>query len=161
SSLINYAAPELVLLGLFAFENLPTQIFQSNEKVIKGTIPVNSMISKIYLLDAVMNDTLQTIDVKNNSFHHVIKEDLPLKTYRLAWWSDKGESQSSVLFSKNDIVEIQFPDETKNQSFKILGTRLAENSLNVELGKDVGYIKQLADEGSEDNAQLIIILLKD
>jgi len=161
SVLINYAAPVLVLLGLFAFVNHPTQILQSNETVIKGTIPENSMISKIYLLDAVMSDTLQTIDVKNNSFHHVIKEDLPLKTYRLAWWSSKGESQSSVLFSKNDIVEIQFPDETKNQSFKILGTRLAENSLNVELGKDVGYIKQLADEGSEDNAQLIIILLKD
>src|SRR5690606_18999170 len=84
----------------------------------------------------------------------------PLKKYRLAWWSDKGEMQASVLFSKNDVVEIQFPDKTKNQSFKILGTRLAENSLNVELGDDVGYIKKLANDGSEDNAELIIILLK-
>ncbi len=118
------------------------------------------MIVNIYLLDNTMNDTLQIIDVKDNRFHHVIKENLPLKRYRLAWWSDKGESQSSVLFSKNDIVEIQFPDETKNQKFKILGTRLAENALNVELGGDLNYIKRLADEGTVANAKLITLLLK-
>jgi len=159
--LINYVAPALLLFGLFLYVNHPTQMIQSNETVIKGSVPENSMISKIYLLDGTMNDTLQTIDVKDNHFHKVIKDDLPLKKYRLAWWSDKGEVQASVLFSKNDIVEVQFPDETKDQDFKILGTRLAENSLNVELGDDVGYIKQLADKGSEDNAELIIILLKD
>lgn len=159
--LINYAAPALLLFGLFLYVNHPTQMMQSNETVIKGSVPENSMISTIYLLDGTMNDTLQTIEVNDNHFHKVIKDDLPLKKYRLAWWSDKGEAQASVLFSKNDVVEIQFPDETKNQDFKILGTRLAENSLNVKLGDDVGYIKQLADNGSEDNAELIIILLKD
>src|SRR5690606_32449587 len=158
--LINYAAPALLLFGLFLYVNHPTQMIQSNETVIKGSVPENSMISTIYLLDGTMNDTLQTIEVKDHRFHKVIKDDLPLKKYRLAWWSDKGEMQASVLFSKNDVVEIQFPDKTKNQSFKILGTRLAENSLNVELGDDVGYIKKLANDGSEDNAELIIILLK-
>ena len=161
SVLINYAVPVLVLFGLFLYVNHPTQILQSNETVIKGTVPENSMISTIYLLDGTMNDTLQTIEVKDNHFHKVIKDDLPLKKYRLAWWSNKGEAQASVLFSKNDVVEIQFADETKDQDFKILGTRLAENSLNVELGDDLGYIKQLADKGSEDNAELIIMLLKD
>lgn len=158
--LINYAAPVILLLGLFLYVNHPTQMQQSNETVIKGTVPENSMIANIYLLDNTMNDTLQIIDVKDNRFHHVIKENLPLKRYRLAWWSDKGESQSSVLFSKNDIVEIQFPDETKNQKFKILGTRLAENALNVELGGDLNYIKRLADEGTVANAKLITLLLK-
>lgn len=158
--LINYATPAILLLGLFLYVNQPTQMQQSNETVIKGTVPENSMITKIYLLDNVMNDTLQTIDVKDNSFHNVIKDDLPLKRYRLAWWSDKGESQSSVLFSKNDIVEIQFPDETKNQSFKILGTRLAENSLNLELGGDLQYVNKMVSEGSKDNAETIIFLLK-
>ena len=159
--LINYVTPALLLFGLFLYVNHPTQMMQSNETVIKGSVPENSMISTIYLLDGTMNDTLQTIEVNDNHFHKVIKDDLPLKKYRLAWWSDKGEAQASVLFSKNDVVEIQFPDETKNQDFKILGTRLAENSLNVELGDDVGNIKKLADNGSEDNAELIIILLKD
>ncbi len=158
--LINYAAPVILLLGLFLYVNHPTQMQQSNETVIKGTVPENSMITKIYLLDNVMNDTLQTIDVKDNSFHYVIKDDLPLKRYRLAWWSDKGENQLSVLFSKNDVVEIQFPDETKNQNFKILGTRLAENSLNVKLGSDLDYIKELANDGNEDKAEVIIFLLK-
>lgn len=158
--LINYAAPVILLLGLFLYVNHPTQMQQSNETVIKGTVPENSMIANIYLLDNTMNDTLQIIDVKDNRFHHVIKDNLPLKRYRLAWWSDKGESQSSVLFSKNDIVEIQFPDETKNQKFKILGTRLAENALNVELGGDLNYIKRLADEGTVANAKLITLLLK-
>lgn len=158
--LINYAAPVILLLGLFLYVNHPTQMQQSNETVIKGTVPENSMIAKIYLLDNTMNDTLQIIDVKDNRFHHVIKENLPLKRYRLAWWSDKGESQSSVLFSKNDIVEIQFPDETKNQKFKILGKRLAENALNVKLGGDINYIKELANDGNEDKAEVIIFLLK-
>ncbi len=158
--LINYAAPVILLLGLFLYVNHPTQMQQSNETVIKGTVPENSMIANIYLLDNTMNDTLQIIDVKDNRFHHVIKENLPLKRYRLAWWSDKGESQSSVLFSKNDIVEIQFPDETKNQKFKILGTRLAENALNVKLGGDINYIKELANDGNEDKAEVIIFLLK-
>lgn len=158
--LINYAVPALLLFGLFLYVNHPTQMIQSYETVIKGSVPENSMISTIYLLDGTMNDTLQTIEVKDHRFHKVIKDDLPLKKYRLAWWSDKGEMQASVLFSKNDVVEIQFPDKTKNQSFKILGTRLAENSLNVELGGDVGYIKKLANDGSENNAELIIILLK-
>lgn len=159
--LINYVVPTLLLFGLFLYVNHPTQIIQSNETVIKGSVPENSMISTIYLLDGTMNDTLQTIQVKDNHFHKVINDDLPLKKYRLAWWSDKGEAQASVLFSKNDVVEIQFPDETKDQDFKILGTRLAENSLNVKLGDDLGYIKQLADKGSEENAELIIMLLKD
>lgn len=158
--LINYAAPALLLFGLFLYVNHPTQMIQSNETVIKGSVPENAMISTIYLLDGTMNDTLQTIEVKNNHFQKVIKNDFPLKKYRLAWWSAKGEMQAAVLFSKNDVVEIQFPDETKDQSFKILGTRLAENALNVELGDDVDYIKKLADQGSEDNAETIIFLLK-
>src|SRR5690606_21910947 len=69
--LINYAAPALLLFGLFLYVNHPTQMIQSNETVIKGSVPENSMISTIYLLDGTMNDTLQTIEVKDHRFHKV------------------------------------------------------------------------------------------
>ncbi len=158
--IINYIVPVVALLTLFVFVNHPTKLFPSSETVIKGNVPENSMITKIYLLDRIMNDTLHTITVNNNSFHHIIKENLPLKKYRLAWWDKNGENQQNVLFSKNDVVEIQFEDESKNQPFKILGSRIAENTLNVKLSDDLRYINRLTSDGSEANSEIIIHLLK-
>lgn len=160
TAITNYLFPVFILIVATLYVNHPKQMLQSNETVIKGVVPENSMISALYLLDGFMNDTLQTIVLKDNSFHHTIKDDLPLKKYRLAWKSNKGEYQQNVIFSKNDIVEIQFPDEAKNQTFKILGTRIAENGINIQLSGDLNYIKKLTSEGSETNSEIITLLLK-
>src|SRR5690606_9736861 len=160
TAVLKYALPIFVLLGVFSWVNKPTKMLQSNETVIKGSIPENTKISAIYLLDGMMNDTLQTIPVTNNHFRYVIKEDMPLKNYRLIWWTNQGEYRQNVWFTNNDVVEIQFPDETKDQPFKILGTRLAENSLNVSLSNDLNYIRRLASNGSEINSESIRYLLK-
>src|SRR5690606_31029152 len=76
--LINYAAPALLLFGMILYVNHPTQMIQSNETVIKGSVPENSLGSTIYLIDGSLKDTLQSIKVKDHRFHKVIKDDLPL-----------------------------------------------------------------------------------
>lgn len=159
-ALINYGLPVLAASGAFFFVNEPVKELPGTETVIKGTVPEKETISAIYLLDDTINDTLAVIPVKNQQFLQTIHADIPLKAYRLAWWDSKGEKQARVIFSSDDVVDVQFSDEEKNQTLKILGSRIAENSLDVKLGRDLEYIQSLTAEGSETNSDIVIYLLK-
>ncbi len=158
--LVNYVLPFGALSSAFFFVNHPKKQLPDTETVIKGIVPEKETITAIYLLDANINDTLKAIPVKNQRFYEVIHEDMPLKTYRLTWQDSKGEKQTRVIFSSNDLVDIRFSDDEKGQTLKILGSRIAENSLDVKLGRDLDYIQSLASEGSEINSDLVILLLK-
>lgn len=157
---VQYALPILAGVAVFIYVTAPTKILPSNETVIKGLVPKNETIAALYLLDGNINDTLATIPVVNHQFNVTLSYHLPLKNYRLAWWDSKGEKQSKIIFSTNDLVEIQFANKEKNQPFKILGSRIAENSLNLDLGNSLGYVQRLAAEGSDINSDIIISLLK-
>lgn len=157
---IHYAFPILAGLAVFIYVNNPTKKLPSNETVIKGFVPENETITALYLLDGNMNDTLVTIPVVNQQFNKALPNNFPLKNYRLAWWDSKGEKQSKIIFSTNDLVEIQFANKEKNQPFKITGSRIAENSLNLDLGKNLDYVQRLSAEGSDINSDIIISLLK-
>ncbi|MBA5792564.1 ABC transporter permease [Flavobacterium sp. xlx-214] len=154
-----YFVPAIILLAAFIFVLKPKQLMQSNEIAITGTLPENSNVNALYLLDTTMDDTLHVIKVNNNSFNYKIANDMPLKNYRLMWTDEKGMHRNVVIFSTNDIVNVQFEDESKNQSFKILGSRLAENNLNFELSSNYNYINQLANEGDEASVAIITQLL--
>lgn len=157
---IQCVIPVCILLTAFIFINKPTTILPNNETVIKGIVPPNEDIQTIYLLDGNINDTLSILSIKEKQFYEKISLDLPLKKYRLAWWDSKGENIVNVIFSNNDIVDIQFSNQENNESFKILGTRIAENSLNVKLGNNIDYIQRLTSNGVETNVETIIYLLK-
>ena len=160
NTIIQCIIPVCILLTAFLFIDKPTTTLPSNETVIKGIVPPNEDIKVVFLLDGNINDTLAIIPIKEQKFHEKLVLDLPLKNYRLAWWDSKGEKQSNVIFSNKDIVEVQFSNPEKNQPFKILGTRIAENSLNVELGKNLNYVQNLTSNGAESDAELIIHQLK-
>src|SRR5690554_5282260 len=132
-----------------------------NQTVIKGNIHENMDIKEIYLLDGMINDTLQIIKVTNKAFYHPIKEKIPLKTYRLAWTDHTGNHQERVLFSENDIVEVQFRDASKNQSFKIIGTRLAENNLAFSLSENYRLSEYYVNRSNPSDAKYFMKILKD
>lgn len=154
-----YFVPAIILLAAFIFVLKPKQLMQSNEIAITGTFPENSNVNALYLLDPTMDDTLHVIKVNNNFFNYKIANNMPLKNYRLMWTDEKGMHRNVVIFGTNDIVNVQFEDESKNQSFKILGSRLAENNLNFELSSNYNYINQLANEGDEASVAIITQLL--
>jgi len=158
--LVNYVLPFGALSCAFFFVNHPKKQLPDTETVIKGMVPEKETIAAIYLLDANINDTLKVIPVKNQRFYEVIHEEMPLKTYRLTWQDSKGEKQTRIIFSSNDVVDVRFSDDGKGQTLKILGSRIAENSLDVKLGRDLDYIQSLTSEGNEINSDLVILLLK-
>jgi len=152
----------ILILGLtFVWILQPNKMLPGNQTVIKGNIPENMDIKEIYLLDGMINDTLQIIKVTNKAFHHPIKEKIPLKTYRLAWTDHTGNHQERVLFSENDIVEVQFRDASKNQSFKILGTRLAENNLAFSLSENYRLSEYYVNRSNPSDAKYFMKILKD
>lgn len=152
--------PLILLLGACYFVFTPSKLTASNQTLITGTVPKTMKVKEIYLLDGILNDTLQTIKVVDNRFYHIIKGPVALKSYRLVWTDQKGTNQQNVVFSTNDVVQIQFEDPSKKQSFKILGTRLAENNLAFRLSNNYNFAQYYVDQSNPSDALYFKDLLK-
>ena len=162
SKVVFYQILPILILGFtFVWILQPDKMLPSNQTVIKGNVPENIDIKEIYLLDGMINDTLQTIKITDKTFYHPIKEKITLKTYRLAWTDHTGNSQEKVLFSENDIVEVQFRDVSKNQPFKILGTRLAENNLAFSLSEYYRLSEYYVNRSNPSDAKYFMKILRD
>src|SRR5690606_20380112 len=93
-----------------------------------GTIESNENISKAYLIDQFINDTLAEIDIKDNKFHTVIKNEVPLENYYLIFKASNQFGTNTLCMSTNDSIYMDIQYLNNDANFKTTtGTRLAEN----------------------------------
>ena len=110
---------------------VPNQMQRSNTTLIKGSVITEQPLSKVYLLDPVIKDTLETIALQNNTFEKTITQPLPFGKYILVL---DNSYNTEVYMSSDDIVNIELKLTPDENTTKITGTRLAENSV-MELNR--------------------------
>lgn len=145
----------LILGGLFAlffWVLSPKQTLSSDKTRIKGTFTSENKSDRVYLIDAIVSDTIAQTTVKDAAFDMIITQDLPLGTYLLRF---DDTFQKEIIMGKNDLVELEVHIEGGELKAKVNGSRLAENNTITS----VNFMPSVAffiDEMSfKDNTQLL------
>lgn len=143
----------ILVLGIIGIGFLlsPNTYEKHNRTVLAGTIEANENISKAYLIDRFINDTLAEIDIKDNKFHTVIKNEVPLESYYVVFKAS-NQFNTSIYMSTNDSIymDIQYLNNTSNIK-SVQGTRLAENQYVSDFNK---YGWSYANYVATDNSYL-------
>lgn len=114
----------VVFGGLVVYMLMPNTMEPYSRTVIAGTIESDVKVDKIYLRDVFVFDTVATIPVKNNEFHYVVKQDIPLAMYQMVI----GEAmQGTCILGRNDSMYFNFRKNKNALDSKATGTRLAES----------------------------------
>ncbi len=115
----------LVVVALFAFLfwfiNRPVQYGRLNKTILAGTIKGGNKIDFVALYNLADDDTILTIPVVNNKFHHVVDKEIPASIYSLR----AGNHSLPFYFGKGDSVYISWVVNERDRT--ITGNRLAEN----------------------------------
>src|SRR5690606_37121630 len=116
----------LGMLGMSYLIN-PNIYEKHNRTVLSGTIESDENISKAYLIDKFINDTLAEIDIQDNKFHTVIKNEIPLEQYYVVFKAS-NQFYTEIYMSTNDSTNMNIQYLNNVPNFKTTtGTRLAEN----------------------------------
>lgn len=119
----------IAVLGMLGMSYLlsPNIYEKHNRTVLSGTIESNENISKAYLIDKFINDTLAEIDIQDNKFHTVIKNEIPLEQYYVVFKAS-NQFYTEIYMSTNDSTNMNIQYLNNVPNFKTTtGTRLAEN----------------------------------
>jgi len=117
--------------ALLIFVLMPNTMEPHNRTVIAGKIDSDVKVNKIYLRDLFVYDTIAAIPVKNNEFHYVVQQDIPLARYEML----VGDAMNAVCFlGNNDSIYFKLRKNKGAVDLKATGTRLAENQYTREEG---------------------------
>ncbi|CEN54292.1 redoxin family protein [Capnocytophaga canis] len=112
---------------------IPNHLPKHHRTVIAGEFDSDENISKLILSESFMRDTIVEIPVKDNKFHYIISEDLPLKQYTLLVPMKENNAQIHFPFQTND--SIFFKHKIAKNNIKIIsikGNQLADLQYNSE-----------------------------
>lgn len=119
----------VLVIGVFGIGTLlkPNVYDKHNRTVIAGTITSEEAIHTAYLIDRFINDTLVEIAIKDNKFHKVVENEIPLESYYLVFKAS-NQFSTNLYISTNDSIylDIQYLNNVSKIS-PIKGTRLVEN----------------------------------
>lgn len=111
--------------GLLAYALYPNRMEPHSRTVIAGKFESSETFSRIYVRDLFVNDTIAIIPVKDNSFHYVIQQGLPLDNYEFLF----GNNMKGVaVLGDNDSLYMEIKKYGNNMKMKATGTRLAEST---------------------------------
>lgn len=117
----------VVFFGLAYYFLLPNQQLPSNKTVVQGEVLSTVPLKNVYLIDPVLDDTLGVTTITDNKFSMEIKKEMPLGQYNIFIDNKVGKS---VFMATNDNIILDYKKLGDKNSYKILGTRIAENVLN-------------------------------
>nr|WP_317631870.1 thioredoxin-like domain-containing protein [uncultured Flavobacterium sp.] len=117
----------VVFFGLAYYFLLPNQQLPSNKTVVQGEVISTVPLKNVYLIDPVLDDTLGVTTITDNKFSMEIKKEMPLGQYNIFIDNKVGKS---VFMATNDNIILDYKKLGDKNSYKILGTRIAENVLN-------------------------------
>ena len=133
SSPRKFAMVMIVLIafgGLLFYTLTPNIMLKYTKTVIAGKIEGERKIQNLYIKDRFVEDTLAVIPVTDNSFHYIIKSNVPLDNYAVVY---DDLMSTPLVFATNDSIYMDTKMHKNSVNVKITGTRLAENKYNNEL----------------------------
>ncbi|WP_298391611.1 redoxin domain-containing protein [Flavobacterium sp.] len=113
--------------GLLFWLLVPNQMKNHNRTIICGTIESKQKFQNIYIRDAIVNDTIAIIPIKNNQFHYEIKENVITDYYEFNF---DGQYTNQLFFGTKDSINLSAKLYGRNIELTFKGTRLAENQTN-------------------------------
>lgn len=114
--------------GLLFWLIKPNQMSNHNRTIICGKIESDQKFQNIYIRDAIVNDTIAIIPVKNNEFHFEIKNKVITDYYEFII---DGKYKNQLFFGANDSIYLDGKIYGNAIKMNIKGTRLAENQMNA------------------------------
>lgn len=133
----------LVAFGsLLVYTLTPKTMEPHSRTVISGEIDSKEEFRNVYVRDVFINDTIAIIPVTDNKFHYVLKQDVPLDKYEIAF--DEA-MKGIVVFGNNDSLFMSIRKYKDAIEFKNTGTRIAESQYTNATGvpwSDVQYYLQ-------------------
>jgi thiol-disulfide isomerase/thioredoxin len=154
SKIISLVLVLLIFGGLLFWILQPNQMPDYKTTVISGSIDSAEKFQKIYLVDNTIGDTIAAIPVKNNAFHHQFDKDVITDNYTFIV---DGKFRGNMFFGKNDSIYIDGKINGPANEFKIKGTRLAENQLDLNSKMEWSTVSYYVNENINlDKPDLII-----
>lgn len=123
-----------LLVGVLGIWYLTTPNFTSpaDRTVLAGKIDSDQALNKALLIEPYLNDTIAIFDIHDNTFHHVLTQDIPLDSYLLAFQGE-GQFFFNITFSTHDSLYVDLTyKNNQNRVNLISGSRLAENQYQAE-----------------------------
>lgn len=125
--LVLSVATTVVFFGLAYYLLTPNQQLPSNKTVVQGEVLSTVPLKNVYLIDPVLDDTLGVTTITDNKFSMEIKKEMPLGKYNIVIDNKVGKS---VFMATNDNIILKYKKLGDENSYEVLGTRIAENVLN-------------------------------
>src|SRR5690606_36751060 len=114
------------VLGI-SFLNSPNTYDKHNRTVIAGNIESDESVQKAYVIDKFINDTIAEIDIQDNKFHTIIKNEVPLEQYYVIFKAS-NQFYTELYLGTSDSINMDIQYYKNNSNFRTTrGTRLAEN----------------------------------
>ncbi|HWY11969.1 MAG TPA: TlpA disulfide reductase family protein, partial [Bacteroidia bacterium] len=105
----------------------PKQMTGTNSTVLYGKIESDLTLHHLYVIDQIIQDTIATVPIKNNSFTYKFNTNVVLDYYTVII---DNKLSSQIFFGKNDSLFMEVKFLNSKDEFKTKGTRLAENQLS-------------------------------
>ena len=115
----------LIVAGILISLTIKPKLIQKKENtILSGKINSDKNIDKVYLFDRLTRDTIVTISVVDNKFHHQFNKKIALNYYRIQFGNFHD---FDLFFGEKDSIYTIYSLYGSENKFKIKGTRLAEN----------------------------------
>lgn len=120
------AAVGVVFGGLTGYLLIPKISPPYKATVLAGEIDTSLPLRALYVINPVLHDTLATIPINENKFHHVFPDDIA-NDYYVVLFDDYFGKQ--LYFGGTDSIYIKARLNEQANALTVTGTRLAENQL--------------------------------
>lgn len=127
SRIISLIVVVYVFGGLTYWLLTPNQMTEYNKTVFCGKIDSKVPFQTLYIKDNAVQDTIAVIPIKNNEFHYVFGQKILTDHYT---FEIDGKYGGNVYFGENDSIYLDGKILGQKSSFKLKGTRLAENQMD-------------------------------
>ena len=107
----------------------PKQMSSYPTTVLGGEIDSEMKFKQAYLLDNVIGDTLAVMPITDGKFHYQFEKEMVTDYYNLRL---DNKINMTIFFGNNDSVYVDYQFYNKEESYKMTGTRLAENKINMK-----------------------------
>ncbi|MBC8882785.1 hypothetical protein H9X57_03510 [Flavobacterium piscinae] len=101
------------------------QVKLNDKTIIAGEIKSEIQFKKAYLIHPIIEDTLAALEIKNNKFHTVLSNKIPLDNYKVI--IDINSLPVDLLFASNDSIFASIEFKNNELKTELFGTRFPEN----------------------------------
>jgi thiol-disulfide isomerase/thioredoxin len=144
----------LIFGGILFWILQPNQMPDYKNTVVSGKIDSPEKFQNIYIVNNTIGDTIATIPIKDNTFHYQFDKDVITDNYSFIV---DGKFKENLFFGENDSVYIDGTINGPAKEFKIKGTRLAENQLDLNSKAEWSMVSYYVNENINlDKPDLII-----